>query len=151
MAMARGPADRSGRWLLAARLILGGVFIYASLDKIAHPRAFARVVFNYGILPEAAAVYLAYILPWVELGLGILLAAGFKVRETSLALSVLLVAFGGAILIKHLNGGPGGCGCFSVSGGPQSLAFLIGRNVALLACGLFIWGQTKSSIRKETD
>jgi uncharacterized membrane protein YphA (DoxX/SURF4 family) len=140
----------SPKLVLAARLILGSVFVYASVDKIAHPREFARVVVNYGVLPAEAAVYLAYVLPWLELGLGVLLVAGFRVKATSLGLSSLLVVFAAAVLIKHLNGGAGGCGCFSVGGGPESLAVLLGRDLALLACGLFIWGRTKISIGKET-
>ena len=39
----------------AARFILGGVFIYASLDKIAFPREFANIVIRYRILPEKLA------------------------------------------------------------------------------------------------
>ena len=34
-------------WLgLFFRIVLGGVFIYASLDKILHPEQFARIIFN---------------------------------------------------------------------------------------------------------
>jgi hypothetical protein len=52
---------------LAARFILGGVFIYASLDKISFPREFANIVIKYRILPEKLAIYFAFLLPWVEL------------------------------------------------------------------------------------
>jgi len=36
---------------VTARLILGGIFIYASVEKIAYPVEFAKNVQNYNILP----------------------------------------------------------------------------------------------------
>jgi len=35
-----------------SRLLLGGVFVYASIDKIAFPNEFSGVVENYEILPS---------------------------------------------------------------------------------------------------
>lgn len=124
---------------IAARLVLGGVFIYAGIAKIADPREFARIVVNYHVLPEAVAVYFAYILPWFELMLGIALVIGFWVRKAALALSFLLVVFAGAVLIRYLNGATGGCGCFSLKpSGPESLLWIILRDVGLLACGAYL-------------
>jgi uncharacterized membrane protein YphA (DoxX/SURF4 family) len=123
----------------AARLILGGVFVYSGLVKIASPREFARIVVNYNILPENMAIYFAFVLPWLELMLGIFLIIGFWVKKIALALSFLLILFAGAILIRYLNGATAGCGCFSLkSSGPESIFILIGRDVALLACGLYL-------------
>lgn len=49
----------------AARLFMGGVFLYASFDKILHPAAFAEAVYNYQILPDAAVNLAALTLPWL--------------------------------------------------------------------------------------
>jgi uncharacterized membrane protein YphA (DoxX/SURF4 family) len=122
-----------------ARLILGGVFVYAGLAKIAAPREFARIVVNYQILPEKMAVYFAFILPWIEALLGILLILGFGVKKTAVILSFLLVAFVGAVLIREANGSVAPCGCFSLkSSGPESIFLIIGRDVGLLACGAYL-------------
>ena len=40
-----------GPVVLVARLILGGVFIYASIDKILNPGDFAKIINNYHVLP----------------------------------------------------------------------------------------------------
>ena len=40
-----------GPLVILCRLVLGGVFIYASLDKIAHPAEFAKAIGNYHVLP----------------------------------------------------------------------------------------------------
>lgn len=120
-----------------ARLVLGGVFIFASLDKIAFPEEFAKIVLNYGILPVEPAVYFSYLLPWVELILGIFLVAGLFVRESALALSSLLLVFISAIVIRSFNGPLENCGCFSITGsgaGHGILALLI-RDVLLLVPG----------------
>jgi hypothetical protein len=38
------------------RVILGGLFIYASLDKIAHPHDFAKIVYDYNLIPDIAGL-----------------------------------------------------------------------------------------------
>ena len=124
----------------SARLILGGVFIYASLDKIAYPKEFASIVMKYQILPEKLAIYFAFLLPWVELFLGIFIILGFFVRESAISLSFLVMIFMIAILIRSLTGPIGNCGCFSItpSGTSQSIAVLIFRDILFLLCGLVL-------------
>ena len=39
--------NRGKVFFVVARLILGGIFIFASVDKIIHPAAFAEAVYNY--------------------------------------------------------------------------------------------------------
>ncbi len=124
----------------SARFILGGVFIYASLDKIAYPKEFASIVTRYQILPEKLAIYFAFLLPWIELFLGIFVILGFFVRESAISLSFLVMIFMIAIAIRSLSGPIGNCGCFSItsSGTTQSIAFLIFRDVLFLLCGLIL-------------
>jgi uncharacterized membrane protein YphA (DoxX/SURF4 family) len=124
----------------SARLLLGGVFIYASIDKIAYPKEFAAIVVKYQILPEKLAIYFAFLLPWAELFLGIFVILGFLVRESAISLSFLVLVFMIAILIRSLAGPIGNCGCFSItpSGTSQSIALLIFRDVLFLLCGLIL-------------
>jgi uncharacterized membrane protein YphA (DoxX/SURF4 family) len=124
----------------SARLILGGVFIYASIDKIAYPKEFAAIVMRYQILPERLAIYFAFFLPWLELLLGVFVILGFFVRESALSLSFLILIFMIAIMIRSIAGPIGNCGCFSIipSGTSQSLAFLIFRDIFFLLCGLVL-------------
>jgi len=118
---------------LTARFILGGVFIYASLDKIAFPREFANIVIKYRILPEKLAIYFAFLLPWVELILGIFLVIGLYVRESVLALASLLLVFMAAMIIGSLNGTLNSCGCFSIKpSNPESLFLMLTRDILLL-------------------
>src|SRR5207245_5747660 len=85
-------AEVSNRWLhLALRLGLGGFFLYASLDKIAAPAAFARIVYQWQVVGPVPANLVAVILPWVEALAGLLLVAGLWKREAAAAIAMLLV------------------------------------------------------------
>ena len=102
---------------LCARLILGAIFIYASIDKVLHPEAFAKAVFNYQILPHAFINATAIVLPWLELILGVFLIVGLF-REGSVGLvTLLLLVFLGAMAFNLARGLDINCGCFSSEGG----------------------------------
>jgi cobalt-zinc-cadmium efflux system protein len=110
---------------LAARLILGGVFIYASLDKILHPDAFAEVVFNYQLLPSQLINLMALILPWLELILGVLLLSGIWLSGTVLGVNLLMIIFIGALVINTARGLNISCGCFSTETTPSGLSWWV--------------------------
>ena len=125
-------------WLgLFLRLILGGIFVYASLDKILHPDQFARIIFNYHLVPSSLINVSAVILPWVELGAGVMLIAGIWPRASGLVLTGLVVIFIVALSINWFRGVNLECGCFTVSADAKSaIGELILRDVALLLVGL---------------
>lgn len=71
-----------------ARLVLAGVFIAASLPKLAQPLAFAQTVANYRLLPESAVTLTALALPWLELVAGGALLVGFLSDSAALLLAL---------------------------------------------------------------
>lgn len=97
---------------ILARVILGGVFIYASVYKIAFPREFVNVVVSYHLVPDTLAVWVAYLLPWGELCLGIAAVIGFRVKEATLMMCALLLFFLAATGLRSLAGPLKACGCF---------------------------------------
>ncbi|KPL04501.1 MAG: hypothetical protein AMJ73_04165, partial [candidate division Zixibacteria bacterium SM1_73] len=90
------------RVVLIFRLVLGITFVYASLDKIAHPDQFAKIVYNYKILPGFLINIFAVTLPWVELLAGLFLILGIFTESASLLISLLLVIFLFAISVNVL-------------------------------------------------
>ena len=70
----------SQRSLLAlfSRIVLGVVLIYASIDKIIHPEAFAKLIGNYNVLPFGLENVVAIILPTLELIVGCCLILGLS-------------------------------------------------------------------------
>ena len=122
------------------RLILGAVFVLASVDKIIHPAAFAQAIYNYQILPDALINLTAIILPWLELLLGILLISGLWLPGATVLVNMLLLAFFGALVFNVARGLDVHCGCFTTSteGTPATTWYLIRDTVFLvLGCVLF--------------
>lgn len=98
---------------LAGRMFLGGIFIYASLDKIFKPALFAEAVYNYQILPDILINLTALVLPWLELVLGLMLVAGIWLPGAVLLSTLLLLAFSGILIFNMARGLNINCGCFS--------------------------------------
>ena len=127
-------------FLLICRAILGFVFIYASIDKILDPEAFAQILHNYKLLPDFLIYPPALILPWVELIAGSFLVAGIFVRGSSFIINLLLIIFIHAIAFNLLRGISFDCGCFSLSAGTGSNAYLLLlRDLLLLIPGILIY------------
>lgn len=105
---------------IAARIILGGLFMYASFDKIAHPEAFADIIDNYHILPIQLVNPLAIFLPWLEFITGLLLVIGKWVKGSLLIYSTLLVIFIIGLSQALIRGLDISCGCFSVQSSSTS-------------------------------
>ena len=104
-----------GPLVLISRLILGSVFIYASIDKIANPGDFAKIVGNYHVLPFGIENLLAIILPWVEFIAGVCLIVGFMVDGGTILVILMNIAFIFAITQALARGISVECGCFSVA------------------------------------
>ena len=82
-----------GPVVLVARLILGGVFIYASLGKISDPAAFATAVGNYHVLPFGLENLMAMVLPWLELIAGVCLIVGIMVDGATIMIIIMNIVF----------------------------------------------------------
>ncbi len=98
--------------VLLSQLILGFIFIMASIGKIMHPSLFAQSISNYKILPDELIMISAIILPWMELILGILIVMDIKSKWCALALSGLLIIFIIALISALIRGLNIDCGCF---------------------------------------
>ena len=107
------PVERV--FLIAIRIFLGAVFIYASVDKILHPAPFALAIYNYQILPNELISLTAIALPWLELLLGIGLILGIWLPGCVFLINLLLLIFISALVFNIIRGLDIRCGCFSAS------------------------------------
>ncbi|RPI27046.1 MAG: DoxX family membrane protein [Acidobacteria bacterium] len=124
---------RSRPALIISRLIVGGIFIYAAVDKIAHPDQFAEIVNNYKLMPAKTINVMAIIMPWLELVAGVLLVAGVWVKDNAAILGALLLVFIVAISINLARGLDFDCGCFSTAASTKNASiWLLVRDIALL-------------------
>lgn len=138
------------------RLVLGGLFIYAGISKVADPHGFARIIHNYQLLPDIFVTAMAIFMPWVEIIAGIFLVAGIYKRSSASVLSVLLVVFMIAISINLIRGLEFDCGCFTTvtsEGGSDPVGLLI-RDILLLIPGLvviFFYKNNKKEVQPQTS
>ena len=124
----------------AAALVLGGVFLYASWEKIALPQDFARIIYRYqvvgpsGTLGFRPANLVAVMLPWLEVLVGLCLVTGWWRKEAAAVAGALLVVFVGAVASTLVRGiDIANCGCFSVDGAGRAAGWgLIAGDLALL-------------------
>jgi putative oxidoreductase len=121
-------------------LALGGLFLYAGLQKLLHPYEFAEAVLAYQMLPQILVGVLVAVLPWVEIAAGLCLMAGLKRRSCLLILSGLLIVFLIVILITMARGLKIDCGCGLFSQRQVGLAAILEDLVLLAwATGLYWW------------
>ena len=119
---------------LIGRLVLGVVFIYASLYKIAEPAEFALSIATYDIMSLWSINLMAITLPWIELLCGGLIIIGLYTRENTLAIGGMLVVFVIAIGVALSRGTDFSCGCFASAEAGEQIAW------ATLWCDVLLLG-----------
>ena len=103
-------------WIgFAIRLTAAAVWIIAGAAKIPQIQTFEVLVQRYGILPDALSGPFAYVLPFLEVAIGLYLAAGLFVRGTGLVGTVLFAAFLTAQFSAWVRGISLDCGCFGTA------------------------------------
>jgi uncharacterized membrane protein YphA (DoxX/SURF4 family) len=126
------------RWLLhpkltlAARILLGLVFIAAALPKIADPPGFAKAIWAYALFPPWSLNPLALLLPWLELFCGLALCLGRWTPAAVLWTSALLLSFSLALAINLARHHPIDCGCFGSAPHRSETERLVDMRWALL-------------------
>lgn len=121
------------------RIAFGLIFIWASWDKLFDPHAFARVIYNYKLLPPMLINPIAIILPWLEMCCGVLLVIGVMPRGSLLILNGMLLVFAFALGVALYRGLDITCGCFSLGQEGRKVAWsTLGMDVVLLFFGIFL-------------
>ncbi|RMD58030.1 DoxX family membrane protein [Candidatus Woesearchaeota archaeon] len=98
------------------RIVLGGLFLFASSMKIRDLKGFARIIRSYGLLPKNLERPLSYAQPFFELFVGAWILSGQLLFWSAIAgLSLMIVAnvFVGYALLKRKR--LGNCGCYGVA------------------------------------
>jgi len=125
------------RWIgLLCRWAVGGTFIFAALDKLQHPQAFATVIHNYHLVPMPLLHGAALLLPMVEIVIGLALVVGWQRRGAAFWAAGLSLVFMAAISSALLRGLDISCGCFNTDGGHAVGMSLLFRDLLLLAACL---------------
>jgi uncharacterized membrane protein YphA (DoxX/SURF4 family) len=129
-------------WL--CRLALAAVFIYSGYIKVRAPLQFAVAITGYKLVPENLIFPMAQYLPWIEIGLGVAILIGWKIRYFSAGAAALLLFFMAILTITYFRGIEASCGCFGLDD-PISLK-TIARDSSFLIPALYLAVENK--IRK---
>ena len=125
--------------LLFLRLVTGGVFIFSGWQKLMAPiEEFRAVILEYRFFPQAIAETAAAIVPWMELGTGVLVVLGICTRWSGAVLALLLSSFIFLLVRSQILGfSILECGCFG-SGLTLSPKQAILFDSCLLMCCLML-------------
>lgn len=127
---------------LVARLVTGVVWLIAGALKLPDLDASVRAVRAYQLLPEAIVPTVGYVLPVLEVAVGVCLILGLLVRVNGVVSSILYVAFIIGIAAAWARGLEIDCGCFGgggvQEGASENYPMDIARDVALLALSLWL-------------
>lgn len=155
-----GPVPPPERWApwaaLAARLVLGSVFVVAGALKLPDPAGSVRAVRAYQLLPEAVVPAVGYGLPVLEVAVGLMLVLGVAVRLSAVVSAVLLAIFLAGVVSAWARGLTIDCGCFggggTVAAGQTRYGSEVARDVGLLvlALGLARWPDSALALSPHT-
>jgi hypothetical protein len=126
--------------LYVLQLGLGVTFALAALPKLRGPRAFARTVGEYGLVPGRAAVAIAPALLLLESFLAVSLLTGWAARIAVVVAAATLVGFAAAVAINLRRGRIVSCGCFGDPAEKISARTLARLALLLAGCVLLIVG-----------
>jgi uncharacterized membrane protein YphA (DoxX/SURF4 family) len=137
-----------------ARLLIGGVFIYAGYSKLFLPNFiwspwfalkfslasnltnFAFQVESYRLLSPAGVNFVAHTLPFAEIVLGLLVLIGWQLRIWATLVTLILLGFVAVVTRAYLLHMNINCGCFAT---PEPLTgWTIVRDGALAALAVVL-------------
>jgi uncharacterized membrane protein YphA (DoxX/SURF4 family) len=113
------------------RLVLGVIFIYAGYSKAFQPNQtfwpwfflkfsistnlanFALQVQAFKLLPDWGVQFVAHVLPFTEIALGLLVIIGWKLRIWASLLTAIMLGFFAVVLRAYLLHMDINCGCFA--------------------------------------
>ena len=120
----------------AARILLGAIFLWASVTKVPDMAAFAESVANYRIVPPALVPAVAAAVVGVEIAAGVALVLNVWVRAAALVLSALLAVFTVGLASALARGIDLSCGCFG--GNAPATWWTVLRDVVLLGLAVAV-------------
>jgi Methylamine utilisation protein MauE len=128
--------------LAFTQAILMLIFLAGAWSKLRARETFEGVVYNYRLLPEFAVRPVSYLLPVIELAVGLGVAYAPTRPYAVIGALLLLTVFNIAIAVNLLRGRREiDCGCFSSVLKQRLSTWLIVRNTVLMGLAAWLaWG-----------
>jgi uncharacterized membrane protein YphA (DoxX/SURF4 family) len=133
---------------LLARLVPGALFLWAGLEKAFDRQESILAVNAYDVLPDGLVRAVAAVLPWIEIGIGLLLVLGLFVRFAGIATAVLTGVFILGLAQAKARGLAIDCGCFGGGGAGDGVSWWdILRDVPILLCGVYLAARPRGPLQ----
>jgi len=124
--------------ILACRVLVAVVFVWAGLPKLLDAATFAEDISNYRLVPEALVGVLAVAVPVLELTVAAALLSGIEARGAAVVAGMLLLGFTAGMLQAMARGIDLSCGCFGAATDAKVGWPSVGRNVALVLASAIV-------------
>ena len=132
--------------LLAFRIALGGLFVYAGAVKVLDPLDFAQDILNYQLVGQSLSLIAAIVLPWLEILAGLFLIAGTWKHGAALIISALLVFFIVLTAVTMIRGLEVDCGCFGALSRRSGWGVIL-EDLAMLYLGVWLLFEKRTGTR----
>lgn len=119
--------------ITTVRLLIGLMFILSGAAKLQDPKGFTMAVYNFRVLPNALVEAYATLIPFVELGAGVLLVVGLFTQLAAVVAFLTLLSFTLAIGWNLRRGERPDCHCFGNLFSEELSSVLVVRNTILMA------------------
>jgi len=129
----------------AAQIVVGILFGWAALAKLADLASFALQVHNFRLLPLAAENLVAMLLPWVELVAALALVLGVRPRAGAWVAGLLLAVFTIGVAQAMARGLDFECGCFGKASATRVGWGKLAQNLGMLLLAWIGTGKPESA------
>jgi peroxiredoxin len=125
--------------ILSLRVLFGFLFIFSACTKLIDIPEFQKAIMKFAILPDVYSYFASYIIPLLELIIGLLIILNFNLIVSIQAAIYILTFFTSVIVVKLVEGGDEiSCGCFGTLSSDKINFFSVFRNIILIVWAAII-------------
>lgn len=118
------------------RLVFGGVLIFSGIVKLFDITNFTSSLSDFNLLPAQTILFFAYLIPLLELILGLLIFVNYRTAVASQVASFLIALFTAVVISKITEGANISCGCFGNLIEDKINHSTVVRNILLILIGI---------------
>ncbi len=141
--------------IASLRILFGLIFIFSATIKLIDIDLFRDAINNFNLINESLLEISVFLVPILELLLGLALVLNFKTSIASQLITFMVAFFTAIVVAKIFEGADISCGCFGEFTSDKIDGFTVIRNIILIIWGILLtvyYGNNsiKTKIEKDT-